>query len=101
MFETLFKYPRETYARSDSKGGWSTKITPDLESFLATLDAFYIGTATAEGQPYVQHRGGPAGFLRVLDDSRLAFADFGAHIICDLFRCLLFPQYKGKVRLFL
>jgi predicted pyridoxine 5'-phosphate oxidase superfamily flavin-nucleotide-binding protein len=46
---------------------------------LAELDMFYLGTASAEGQPYIQYRGGPPGFLKVLDDRTLAFADFGGN----------------------
>src|SRR5262249_59689335 len=47
--------------------------------FLARLDMFYLGTASAEGQPYIQYRGGSPGFLKVLDDRTLAFADFGGN----------------------
>jgi predicted pyridoxine 5'-phosphate oxidase superfamily flavin-nucleotide-binding protein len=59
--------------------GWRTVVTPHLAEFLAGLDMFYLGTASAEGQPYIQHRGGPPGFLRVLDDRTFAFADFGGN----------------------
>ena len=51
--------------------GWQTRVTPDLAEFLAGLDMFYLGTANAEGQPYIQYRGGPPGFLKVLDDRTL------------------------------
>ena len=54
-------------------------VTPDLAEFLAELDMFYLGTASAEGQPYIQYRGGPPGLLKVLDDRTLAFADFGGN----------------------
>ena len=47
-----------------------------LREFIAERDSFYLGTATRDGQPYIQHRGGPRGFLKVLDDNTLAFADF-------------------------
>jgi hypothetical protein len=56
--------------------GWQQTITPELEAFIARRDSFYLGTANAEGQPYIQHRGGPKGFLKVLDERTLAFADF-------------------------
>ena len=59
--------------------GWRTTVTPDLADFLADLDMFYLGTATADGQPYIQHRGGPPGFLKVIDDHTLGFADFGGN----------------------
>ena len=60
----------------EATGGWRTAITPDLAAFLAEARSFYLGTASADGQPYVQHRGGPPGFLRVLDEHTLGFADF-------------------------
>jgi predicted pyridoxine 5'-phosphate oxidase superfamily flavin-nucleotide-binding protein len=55
---------------------WDDRVTPALEAFLAERDSFYLGTASADGQPYIQHRGGPKGFLKVLDEHRLAFADY-------------------------
>ncbi len=70
---------RNGYARMEQKGGWSAKISDDLAEFIATRNSFYLGTASAEGQPYIQHRGGPAGFLKVLDERTLAFADFGGN----------------------
>jgi len=70
---------RAGYAKMEQKGGWSDAVSPDLAAFLATRDSFYLGTASADGQPYVQHRGGPTGFLKVLDPHTLAFADFGGN----------------------
>lgn len=70
---------RNAYARMEQKRGWSATISDDLAEFIATRNSFYLGTASAEGQPYIQHRGGPAGFLKVLDDRTLAFADFGGN----------------------
>jgi predicted pyridoxine 5'-phosphate oxidase superfamily flavin-nucleotide-binding protein len=67
---------REAYARMERGSGWAQAITPELAAFIAERDSFYLGTANAEGQPYIQHRGGPAGFLKVLDAQTLAFADF-------------------------
>ena len=67
---------REHYAKAEAKGGWRTTITPDLAGFLADARSFYLATASAEGQPYIQHRGGPPGFLRVIDERTLGFADF-------------------------
>jgi predicted pyridoxine 5'-phosphate oxidase superfamily flavin-nucleotide-binding protein len=72
------KGSRTRYERVE-RGGWQTRVTPDLEEFLAGLDMFYLGTATADGQPYIQYRGGPPGFLKVLDDRTLGFADFGGN----------------------
>jgi len=67
---------REAYARMERERGWEQTITPELEAFIVERDALYLGTANAEGQPYIQHRGGPKGFLKVLDARTLAFADF-------------------------
>jgi predicted pyridoxine 5'-phosphate oxidase superfamily flavin-nucleotide-binding protein len=73
------KGSRQSYARMERGHGWETTVTPDLAAFLADLDMFYLGTATADGQPYIQHRGGPPGFLKVIDDHTLGFADFGGN----------------------
>lgn len=66
---------RASYARMEERGGWATTVTPDLAAFIAAQTSVFMATANAEGQPYIQHRGGPAGFLRVLDDRTLGFAD--------------------------
>jgi uncharacterized protein len=73
------KGSRAGYAKMEASRGWKTRVTPDLAEFVAGLDMFYLGTANAEGQPYIQYRGGPSGFLKVLDDKTLAFADFGGN----------------------
>ncbi len=70
---------RAGYARMEQKGGWKERVTPDLAAFLAQRDSFYLATASSEGQPYIQHRGGPTGFLKVLDERTLAFADFAGN----------------------
>lgn len=70
------KGSRSAYARMEQGRGWQTEVTPELQSWLAALNSFYLATANALGQPYIQHRGGPAGFLKVLDAHTLAFADF-------------------------
>lgn len=70
---------RSGYARMEEKGGWSDRVTPDLAAFIAERDSFYMATANAEGQPYIQHRGGPPGFLKVVDEHTLAFADFSGN----------------------
>ncbi len=67
---------RGQYARMEQRGGWQTVITPDLAGFLSEVRSFYLATASADGQPYIQHRGGPPGFLRVIDERTLGFADF-------------------------
>ena len=73
------KGSRASYARMEAHGGWNTLVTEDLAGFLEGLDMFYLGTANREGQPYIQYRGGPAGFLKVVDDHTLGFADFGGN----------------------
>ena len=70
------KGSRATYARMEARGAWAATITPDLAGFIAEQRSFFLATANAQGQPYIQHRGGPPGFLRVLDPHTLAFADF-------------------------
>jgi hypothetical protein len=66
---------RDAYRRMEEGRGWPTVITPELSQFIGVRDSFYMATATADGRPYVQHRGGAPGFLRVLDKSTLGFAD--------------------------
>jgi predicted pyridoxine 5'-phosphate oxidase superfamily flavin-nucleotide-binding protein len=70
---------RAAYARLEQNGGWDTKIDAVLAKFIAGLRSFYLATASKDGQPYVQHRGGPPGFLRVIDETTLAFADFAGN----------------------
>jgi predicted pyridoxine 5'-phosphate oxidase superfamily flavin-nucleotide-binding protein len=67
---------RQQYERMEERGGWQNVITQDLADFVAEQDSMYLATASAEGRPYIQHRGGAKGFLKVLDDRTLAFADF-------------------------
>ncbi len=73
------KGSRDAYAQVEKGRGWQTTATPELKAFLAGLDMFYLGTANARGQPYIQYRGGSAGFLKVIDDRTLGFADFGGN----------------------
>lgn len=70
---------RASYARMERSGGWQTTVTPELAEFISDLDMFYLGTANAAGQPYIQYRGGPPGFLKVIDQHTLGFADFGGN----------------------
>ncbi len=70
---------RATYAKVERGRGWRESVTPELASFIAERDSFYLGTASSEGRPYIQYRGGPPGFLKVLDDRTLAFADYGGN----------------------
>lgn len=72
------KGSREAYARAEQRG-WRTEIDENLATFLADANSFYFASASADGQPYIQHRGGPKGFLKVLDKQTLAFADYAGN----------------------
>jgi uncharacterized protein len=73
------KGSREAYAHVEQTRGWRTEIDDNLASFLSDTTSFYLSTASADGQPYIQHRGGPKGFIKVLDSHTLAFADFAGN----------------------
>ncbi len=70
---------RAAYAKMEARGGFRTKITPDLVAFLTEVDTAYLATANAAGQAYAQHRGGPKGFIRALDETTLGFADYAGN----------------------
>jgi predicted pyridoxine 5'-phosphate oxidase superfamily flavin-nucleotide-binding protein len=70
---------RAGYAKMERKGGWKDAVNDDLAVFLSARDSFYLATANADGQPYIQHLGGKPGFLKVLDAKLLAFADFAGN----------------------
>jgi predicted pyridoxine 5'-phosphate oxidase superfamily flavin-nucleotide-binding protein len=70
------KGSRDGYAQRERKGGWATRISSDLKAFIEAQTSVFLATANAEGQPYIQHRGGAAGFLKVLDDQTIGFVDF-------------------------
>ena len=67
------------YAKMEARGGFRTEITDELIAFLAEVDTAYLATASAAGQPYAQHRGGPKGFIKALDARTLGFADFAGN----------------------
>jgi predicted pyridoxine 5'-phosphate oxidase superfamily flavin-nucleotide-binding protein len=73
------KGSREAYAHVEESGGWRTEIDDKLAGFLANTNSFYLATANATGQPYIQHRGGPKGFIRILDKNTIAFADYAGN----------------------
>jgi len=73
------KGSRDRYATMEQRGGWQTCITPELAAFIAAQTSVFLATVNAAGQPYIQHRGGPPGFLRVLDDKAIAFVDFAGN----------------------
>ena len=73
------KGSRRSYARMEQAGAWQTRITSDLAGFIAAQTSVFLATANGAGQPYIQHRGGPPGFLQVLDDKTIGFADFAGN----------------------
>jgi uncharacterized protein len=70
---------RDTYRYMEECGSWKTTVTPELAAYLAERDSCYLATTNGQGQPYIQHRGGPKGFLHVLDEHTIAFADFSGN----------------------
>jgi predicted pyridoxine 5'-phosphate oxidase superfamily flavin-nucleotide-binding protein len=73
------KGSREMFAEVEENGGWRTEIDENLAAFLAETSSFFLATASADGQPYIQHRGGPKGFIRILDKNTLAFANYAGN----------------------
>jgi predicted pyridoxine 5'-phosphate oxidase superfamily flavin-nucleotide-binding protein len=73
------KGSRKSYAHVEENGGWRTEVDDDLAAFLAETNSLFFATASADGQPYMQHRGGPKGFVKVLDKHTLAFADYSGN----------------------
>ena len=73
------KGSRKGYASMEQRGGWQDRVTPELAGFIGERDTMFIATTNADGQPYIQHRGGPPGFLKVLDEHTLGFADFSGN----------------------
>jgi hypothetical protein len=63
------------YARKKDEG-FPDRVTPELAAFIAEQDTAFLGTASADGAPYIQHRGGPKGFIKVVDEKTLGFADY-------------------------
>ncbi|MBP0019055.1 MAG: pyridoxamine 5'-phosphate oxidase family protein [Cyanobacteria bacterium SBLK] len=70
---------REMYARMEEGGPENDTIIPRLETFIKARDSFYLGTRNENGWPYIQFRGGPVGFLKILDEKTLGFADFSGN----------------------
>ena len=70
---------REAYAKQEARGGFNTVIDEHLAEFLTEIDTAYLATSNAAGQPYAQHRGGPKGFIRVIDAQTIGFADYAGN----------------------
>jgi predicted pyridoxine 5'-phosphate oxidase superfamily flavin-nucleotide-binding protein len=77
--EQIARDSRLKVTQGEESGQWRNEIDDELRAYVARQDSFYFATANAAGQPYIQHRGGPPGFLTVLDKSSLAFADFAGN----------------------
>jgi len=67
---------RKGYASMEQRGGWNDVVTPELATFIGERDTMFIATTNAEGQPYIQHRGGPPGFVEVVDEKTLRVPDY-------------------------
>jgi len=70
---------REAYERMAHSGRFDDGLSEFEREFITARDSFYMATVTPDGWPYIQHRGGPAGFVRVVDAKTLAFADYGGN----------------------
>ena len=79
------KGSRKRYAEMEQnplymeRAGWQTEITEDLKSFIEDQETIFIATTNSEGQPYIQHKGGPKGFLKVIDEKTIAFVDYSGN----------------------
>ncbi len=98
---------RNTYAHMEQGTGWQDTVTKQLADFIAERDSFYMATVSSEGQPYIQHRGGPKGFLKVIDEHTLGFADFKGNRQYVSYGnleennkvCLFFMDYPNRTRI--
>lgn len=101
------KGSRSIYANMEQRGSWQDSVTSQLRDFLAQRDSFYMSTVNSEGQPYIQHRGGPKGFLKVIDNRTLGFADFSGNRQYISYGnleennkvCLFFMDYPNRTRI--
>jgi uncharacterized protein len=98
---------RRQYERIASSDATRTQLTPFEIEFLSERDSFYWATVSSSGWPYVQHRGGPPGFLKVIDNQTLAFADFAGNrqyittgnLLTDNRVALILVDYPNQARL--
>ena len=101
------KGSRDIYANMEQRGSWQDTITKQIVDFIAERDSFYMATVSSEVQPYIQHRGGPKGFLKVIDDHTLGFADFVGNRQYISYGnleennkvCLFFMDYPNRTRI--
>ncbi len=73
------KGSRRAHAAQEAGAAWATEIDGDLKAFIQAQTSFFLASANAEGQPYIQHRGGPPGFLRVIDSQTIGFVDYAGN----------------------
>jgi len=98
---------RSSYARMEASAGDADLLTDREAGFIAARDSFYMATVTEDGWPYVQHRGGPAGFLRRIAGNRIGFADYSgnrqylstANLAADDRVALFLMDYPSRRRL--
>jgi predicted pyridoxine 5'-phosphate oxidase superfamily flavin-nucleotide-binding protein len=98
---------RRQYAKLEKAAGDIARFGPDESSFIAARDSFYMASVGATGWPYIQHRGGPKGFLKAIDDRTIAFADFSGNkqfisagnLTTDARVALILVDYPGQARL--
>ncbi|HWA49837.1 MAG TPA: pyridoxamine 5'-phosphate oxidase family protein [Dongiaceae bacterium] len=67
---------RAGYAKREASHDLGNELVPDVAEFIRRANSAYLGTVSTDGQPYIQHRGGPAGFLKIVDDRTIGFADY-------------------------
>jgi hypothetical protein len=87
------KRSRRAYGNMEQRGSWPTRISADLAAFIESQISNFLGTATSDGQPYIQHRGGPPGFQKVLDDKTIGFA--GSSATANTSRSAICPKPEG------
>ncbi len=101
------KGSRNSYAHMEQRGSWKDTVTKQLRDFIAERDSFYMATVNGKGQPYIQHRGGPKGFLKVIESRTLGFADFSGNRQYVSYGnleennkvCLFFMDYPNRTRI--
>jgi len=98
---------RRQYARLEKSGTSPDRLGREESEFIAERDSFYLASVGETGWPYIQHRGGPRGFLKVIDERTIAFADFSGNkqfitagnLMTDNRVALILVDYPGQARL--
>jgi len=92
------KGSRNSYAHMEQRGGWENTVTKQLRDFIAERDSFYMATVNSDGQPYIQHRGGPKGFLKMIDDRTLMIVRWGLPTLQATGNTSLMATWKKIIR---